>query len=100
MQVDAEKIKAEITKIYADAVKSIAEAEAKEAGTQLDQYKTQLEQLRMAYDRAAVPSGPADGGGIPGMEAQPDDLQNLPPVETAPVMAQGPTVDGMPDGIA
>lgn len=100
MQVDAEKIKAEITKIYADAVKSIAEAEAKEAGTQLDQYKTQLEQLRMAYDRAAVPSGPVDGGGIPGMEAQPDDLQNLPPAEATPEFAQDHTVVGMPDGIA
>lgn len=100
MQVDAEKIKAEITKIYADAVKSIAEAEAKEAGTQLEKYKTQLEQLRIAYDRAAVPSGPSDGGRVPGMEAPPDDLQNLPPAEATPEFAQDNTVDGMPAGLA
>jgi chaperonin GroES len=99
-QVDAEKTKAEIAKIYADAVKSIAEAEAKEAGTQLEQYRTQLEQLRMEHDRAGVQPRPANGGGVQGMEGQPNDPQNLPPVEETPSMAQGQYPDGLPPELA
>lgn len=99
-QIAAEKTKAEIAKIYADAVKSIAEAEAKEAGIQLEQYRTQLEQLRMVYDTAGVPSGPVDGGGVPPVEGQQNDMQNLPPFDGPPEMAQGQYPNGLPPEFA
>ncbi len=94
-EAKVEKQKAEIAKLYADAIKAIADAEAKEAGTQIEAYKTQLDTLRSIYDRAGVPSGPTDGGGISPVEGQPDYPQDLPPVDPPPGELQAQPDFGM-----
>jgi chaperonin GroES len=112
VEAEIEEIVAKIELMKAQAIKAIADAEAVEVGDQFEQYKTQIEALtvdlkdwktRHEAELEGEPeggdgggnSGSDVGGGVPGVEAAPDNGESAEAVDIPAGPVPGPVTEGI-----